>query len=538
MKKITLRILCLILLISVLCHPLSVQAASVNSFLTFTEVIQKEEQYDLIAYSKLLPEGGELTVSIDSQQIESPVLSTVRQEMLPVTVYCLVDITKDMNAQQVQQQQDILNIISSRMGEGDSMVISTVGSKTVKGAVLSTLEARKTAISTLEREGTAPDMFQAITDAMAMLNDESAFNTNRCLLILSDGVLTEKSETTEAKALAAVSSSTIPVYAIGITGKYNSDYAVNNAKRMLQFADESIGGLGIIPAVEKISAADAAQQIWENIQNSNIIKINLSQVTAAGTSATLFAQYELEDMLLKDNVIVTLPVGKTSIDDPEQNPNPEWYEVALDWIKANAVIVCVCVGAGVLLIVVLVVFSGKKKKTAKAKLEEERRKREQAEAEVQTGQIIGQESVTSSGVDTIMSTGEFEERKQSSFRTQAVSGAYPQTTFSNQDTGVMVQLQIVTHQNVVVGFPIKVNMPQVLGRDDRASVIINGEDYQLSGRHCEVEWDGNNLYVRDLNSTNGTVLNGMRLKPDAWNLLSNGSVIHMGSFDYRVMILR
>ena len=48
-----------------------------------------------------------------------------------------------MSKEQIEQQTDILDIISSRMGEGDSMVITTVGSKVVEGAVLDTMDATR-----------------------------------------------------------------------------------------------------------------------------------------------------------------------------------------------------------------------------------------------------------------------------------------------------------------------------------------------------------------------------------------------------------
>ena len=85
-------------------------------------------------------------------------------------------------------------------------------------------------------------------------------------------------------------------------------------------------------------------------------------------------------------------------------------------------------------------------------------------------------------------------------------------------------------------FTLAPHTPQVLGRDDRADIILNAEDYQLSGKHCTVEWDGSYLYIQDMGSTNGTVLNGTNLKPDTWSRVKNGAVLHMGSFDYQVAL--
>lgn len=103
MKRITAFLGCVCLFLFLLCPAVSAQAAELNSFLTFHEIVTEEHQNDLLVYGTVLPENGSLTVSIDSQQISDPVLTTVRQEKLPTTVYCLVDISTHMSKEQIEQ---------------------------------------------------------------------------------------------------------------------------------------------------------------------------------------------------------------------------------------------------------------------------------------------------------------------------------------------------------------------------------------------------------------------------------------------------
>ena len=105
MKRITAFLGCVCLFLFLLCPAVSAQAAELNSFLTFHEIVTEEHQNDLLVYGTVLPENGSLTVSIDSQQISDPVLTTVRQEKLPTTVYCLVDISTHMSKEQIEQQK-------------------------------------------------------------------------------------------------------------------------------------------------------------------------------------------------------------------------------------------------------------------------------------------------------------------------------------------------------------------------------------------------------------------------------------------------
>ena len=538
MKKTAAWILCACLCLFLLCPVVSAQAAELNSFLTFHEIVTEEDQSNLLIYSTALPENGKLTLSIDSQQIFDPALTTVRQEKLPTTVYCLVDISTHMSQQQIQQQQDILNIISSRMSDEDSMVITTVGSKTIEGAVLDSLEARKTAIATLKRDGTKADMYRAIVDAMTSLEQKTTYCTNRCLLILSDGNLSSDSGTTEQQAMNTVNATSIPVYAIGITGDSAASYYVENARHMLKMAEVSTGGIGLIPAQENISAADAAQQVWENIQESAVMKIDLASVTSTSNNATVRAKYELGDTRLEDSITVDLTAVAVSdstaqaasieptVGSEELNPAPQ--PSAADWIQEHLILVVGCAAAVLVVIAavtIVIVKSNARKKREQARMEAGSKAIEVSSAMPESG----------SGVDTVFSTSDLDNSVDGYAPTQCVSQGHSSTAPVASDEGITVQMIVKSHPDVSISFVLAPHKQQVLGRDDRADIIVNADDYQLSGKHCLVEWDGNYLYIQDMGSTNGTVLNGISLKPDAWSRLNTGSILHMGSFDYHVV---
>mmetsp|Transcript_3499 Transcript_3499/g.9348 ORF Transcript_3499/g.9348 Transcript_3499/m.9348 type:complete len:166 (-) Transcript_3499:1269-1766(-) len=55
------------------------------------------------------------------------------------------------------------------------------------------------------------------------------------------------------------------------------------------------------------------------------------------------------------------------------------------------------------------------------------------------------------------------------------------------------------------------------------------KDPSVSEKHAEVCWNGRSWLVRDLDSSNGTVLNGVRLRPMESRELCNGSELLFGS---------
>ena len=56
--------------------------------------------------------------------------------------------------------------------------------------------------------------------------------------------------------------------------------------------------------------------------------------------------------------------------------------------------------------------------------------------------------------------------------------------------------------------------PITIGRLPSCDLVI--ADPAVSKRHCEVQWDGQQVSVRDLGSLNGTFLGAARLKSHRW----------------------
>lgn len=67
----------------------------------------------------------------------------------------------------------------------------------------------------------------------------------------------------------------------------------------------------------------------------------------------------------------------------------------------------------------------------------------------------------------------------------------------------------------------------LVGRDPAADVRFDADsDRQVSARHAEIRWHGDGWQLRDLNSTNGTFLNGTRVHGDA--ALRDGDRVTLG----------
>jgi hypothetical protein len=73
------------------------------------------------------------------------------------------------------------------------------------------------------------------------------------------------------------------------------------------------------------------------------------------------------------------------------------------------------------------------------------------------------------------------------------------------------------------------------GRDQAQCVIALNEP-RVSGVHASLKLEGGQLYVRDENSNNGTLVNGNRLSPGLWSPVPPGSIVRFGPIEFSAAV--
>ena len=79
-------------------------------------------------------------------------------------------------------------------------------------------------------------------------------------------------------------------------------------------------------------------------------------------------------------------------------------------------------------------------------------------------------------------------------------------------------------------FPLN-SAPLTVGRGGQNDLVLNGDDF-ASARHARIEVRGDGVWVQDLDSTNGTFVNGSRVA--GAQRLDPGDVLRVGETDLRV----
>jgi pSer/pThr/pTyr-binding forkhead associated (FHA) protein len=76
------------------------------------------------------------------------------------------------------------------------------------------------------------------------------------------------------------------------------------------------------------------------------------------------------------------------------------------------------------------------------------------------------------------------------------------------------------------------SLPLLVGRSEDAKLRISQDC--VSRRHCQFLAKDGEVFVRDLDSTNGTLLDGERIEPQADTFVRPGSVVIVGGATFRV----
>jgi pSer/pThr/pTyr-binding forkhead associated (FHA) protein len=72
----------------------------------------------------------------------------------------------------------------------------------------------------------------------------------------------------------------------------------------------------------------------------------------------------------------------------------------------------------------------------------------------------------------------------------------------------------------------------IIGRDAKLAEIALPHDSKLSARHCAIELEKGVVIIRDLQSRNGTLVNGVQIQPI--HRLEEGDVIRAGDTEIKV----
>lgn len=467
-------------------------------------------------------------------------ISSVSEEHIPLTVYCLVDVSGSMRPEQMAQAKETLYAVCRGLNDTDNMVIATLGNQTWSSGFLSDTAQIEEAIEELEAGNEDTNLYAGIVESINTLQSDANVRQKRCLLILSDGQDEQKSGITREEAERAVAAAHIPIYTVATLSSQPGEESIEYGKLLGSFARASAGGVHYTPSVDGISGEEAGRDILENIGGSLLLKAEMPELSSERNelqlrlvytasddsryedSLTVYAEdllkseETLEDDAAEASTEETIEettessaeesVAETDTDEessePEEDEEDSWD--LWNWITSENGWIWIAAGAAVLILVIAVIIVVIRKRRKKVK----------------DSPSTPQESLP--------------DRNHKPVEGIPDGNHKPVEPNPSRQKTQELTLMAIGYQDISHKIQLPEGIEVTIGRNGKADIILDAGDSKLSGAHCVMKWENGRIYVRDMDSKNGTYVNGVPIRQMGTVVIHEGETIRVGSYEYRV----
>jgi len=412
----------------------------------------------------------------------------------------LVDISRSISSEQFNKMKAAMSFWVDKMRDTDRSAIISFGEKvtTVQDYTVDK-NALKNGIKTLTISDNKTQLHQGIAKAIEMSHRiDITLPSRRVIVMLTDGEDDFPGGMTRDEVLAAMKEDRIPLYAIGFLHQGKRGEA--DLKTLGEFARMSGGEFFDGKGAELGKLYESIQQ---KILKSFLVKLDASKATADGNLYRLQLTFNNAGKSMTDGLDIRIlsPARKM----PEKITPEPWYK---KWYKKIPIWGYVAAGFFLVLIVALYIRS-RHKKAARLIAEEEERKR-----------LVAEQEATQKKAEADARAAE-EKRKIDEQLT--VKKAAP--------PGIKIKFSVMGNSGDQRDYGISLSGRSFIGRSSECDLAIR-DDEEISKRHCELIIEDGYVMISDLNSTNGTFVNGVPVKTR--HRLKNGDVILLGRTELRI----
>lgn len=104
--------------------------------------------------------------------------------------------------------------------------------------------------------------------------------------------------------------------------------------------------------------------------------------------------------------------------------------------------------------------------------------------------------------------------------------------------GVLGKLQVIQknrsdNAQIPIGHLFNLQRNTSLGSDRANEIVLH--DPTVSGQHAQMSWDGTGWRIKDLESMNGTFVNGRRCQPNREERVLFGQTLSLGGLTFKLL---
>ena len=449
----------------------------------FPEICMTISVRDTVSNQDINLDSTMVSLYEDSIQILALNLETIGERDEGVAILIAVDASLSMAGEPMDSIKAAIRQFIKEISDDDRVGIIVFHDDV---QVISDFSSEKDTlhenVGKIEAIGQNTQLNRGMFKGLNMLHDDEGLPSNKVLIVLSDGK-NEGTGTayTDNDAIEKANEYNIPIYSIGYHTKSEKRYLW-----VLERISEKTGGrYNDAPTSKELNKiySHVFSQIQQQTKlcyvsalsgpDSSEHTVSITVTNSDGSSAT---------------AEVKIVVPMMTVVPSETN-----------WIYP--------VGIVLLIIIVSLLINNSNKKKAqeeKEKLlhEQETLRKELADAKkTKKGEKPGDDS------------------------TQVVdAGPDPrQTVISGSAVGKEYQIQFHFESGPLTGQTKPISVGMSIGRSDKNDLVI--QDGTVSGQHCKIEYRGNQYMITDMNSTNGTIVNGNKVSTSE---LKQGDKIQLG----------
>ena len=472
---------------------------------------------EVVAYVDLLDQSGgaiaappgtsfAATIGADSARFVSATAFAEAGE--GIAYIFLLDVSRSLTPAQFEQMRQSLGAWVDEIRDIDRVALLIFGSsvRTLQAftANKDSLQAR---IQALQPTDGDTQLYSAIATATDLAQrDEDGLPLRRVAILFSDGDDDSPSGLSRDEARDAIQRHRLPLYTLGYMAPPRSRGKVAGLQTLAEFARRSGGayveaGTGTPEQIERAYAALRAQ-----ILGVTVLRFTCERCVADRSSKRFEVRLATASRRLSDGIDIRMipsPPG------PQSPTGVRW------WLVALVALAVASIAFGIWLVM--------RRKPAAA--EPTPHRDAAAASDGMANVVLTPELQRDSPVYDASLTPEWDESRP------ATEQPPPPPPVRN---GRRIRLSVLGSDGRAQARDLVLTDQAIIGRTADAQLSFPG-DHQMSARHCELVLDRGAVLIRDLESRNGTAVNGIPLKTA--HRLEDGDLIEAGETRLRVHFL-
>lgn len=493
----------------------------------------------------------EMTATLNGKEAKIQEITPFNKVDEGIGYLFLIDISRSLTNNEFDNVKQLLNSMITDLKAKDTASIVTFGEEV---NLIQDFTNDKKILETVINEISLTDdktrFYDGIKKALEISkNEDSSLPERRVIIAITDGREDYDGGITKEELLKDIEVDNIPIYAIGV---YHGSKTDEKQKYLDIMGEIARASNGMYYQIDNYTFDEVENNIYNLLIKSQVVKINCEDFIPDGEEYKLNISLKNGSRTLSSSskviltgTIIEIPdenPDEKPIENPDEKPNenpdekpnenpdekpnekpddnkekqPEnennksTIKKFINVLKDNIIMIYILVLLIVLILIILIYVKKYKKN--------EKDDKDNNDDNDNDGDNEDSEDNDDNNIEKKLS------ERYKKFR----------SNYSNIKDRKIKQLKLtaIDTKNKQKDYIVNIGAKVIIGRSKDCDLYF--KDIELSRKHCAITCENNILYIEDLNSTNGTIVNGVPIKGKY--KLSDKDIILIGQLELRVSI--